>query len=142
MFKLLCRWHVLTVTIDAELGETTSYLDGNFDGYQSGLPFQGSCSIWEEGTDVWIGARPPTDLDAFGRSDSEGAGSKMQIMDAYLWGRCLTEDEIAAFHAATSPAEYDLIDLPEDGWHVDGSPSRVLKCLLTVSNCFLFQVGN
>ncbi|XP_039143168.1 calpain-type cysteine protease ADL1 [Dioscorea cayenensis subsp. rotundata] len=121
------RWHVLTVTIDAELGETTSYLDGNFDGYQSGLPFQGSCSIWEEGTDVWIGARPPTDLDAFGRSDSEGAGSKMQIMDAYLWGRCLTEDEIAAFHAATSPAEYDLIDLPEDGWHVDGSPSRVYE---------------
>ncbi|XP_038983004.1 calpain-type cysteine protease ADL1-like [Phoenix dactylifera] len=120
------RWHIVTVTIDADLGEATSYIDGGFDGYQIGLPLHGSSGIWEQGTDVWVGARPPTDLDAFGRSDSEGADSKMQIMDAFLWGRCLTEDEIAAFHAATSPAEYDLIDLPEDGWYLCDSPPRVV----------------
>ncbi|KAG1342741.1 Calpain-type cysteine protease ADL1 [Cocos nucifera] len=120
------RWHIVTVTIDADIGEATSYIDGGFDGYQIGLPLHGSSGIWEQGTDVWVGARPPTDLDAFGRSDSEGADSKMQIMDAFLWGRCLTEDEIAAFHAATSPAEYDLIDLPEDGWYLCDSPSRVV----------------
>ena len=90
----------------------------------------GSGGIWELGTDVWVGCRPPTDLDAFGRSDSEGSGSKMQIMDAFLWGRCLTEDEIAIFHAATSPADYDLIDLPEDGWRWWDSPSRVCLILL------------
>lgn len=83
--------------------------------------------IWQPGTGVWIGIRPPTDLDAFGRSDSEGADSKMHIMDAFLWGRCLTEDEIAAVHAATSSSDYNLIDLPEDGWHWGDSPSRVCR---------------
>ncbi|KAJ6800790.1 calpain-type cysteine protease ADL1 [Iris pallida] len=119
------RWHIVTVTIDADAGEATSYLDGGFDGYQSGLPLHTSAGIWEQGTDIWLGARPPTDLDAFGRSDSEGADSKMQIMDAFLWARCLTEDEIIALHTAMSPTEYDLIDLPEDHWHSGDSPSRV-----------------
>ncbi|KAL0906783.1 hypothetical protein M5K25_025304 [Dendrobium thyrsiflorum] len=119
------RWHVVTVTVDADIGEATSYLDGGFDGYQSGLPLHGSGGIWEQGTDIWVGARPPTDLDAFGRSDSESVESKMQIMDAFLWGRCLSEDEIGTLHSATCPAGYDLIDLPEDGWHFGGSPSRV-----------------
>ncbi|KAK8943955.1 hypothetical protein KSP40_PGU018953 [Platanthera guangdongensis] len=118
------RWHVVTVTVDAGIGEATSYLDGGFDGYLSGLPLQGTDGIWEQGTEVWVGARPPTDLDAFGRSDSEGAESKMQIMDAFLWGRCLSEDEIGVLHAATIPDGYDLIDLPEDGWNLSGSPSR------------------
>ncbi|KAG0455407.1 hypothetical protein HPP92_024699 [Vanilla planifolia] len=118
------RWHVVTVTIDTVIGEATSYLNGGFDGYQCGLPLRGSSLILEQGTEIWVGARPPTDLDAFGRSDSEGAESKMQIMDAFLWGRCLSEDEITALHAATSPIGYDLIDLPEDGWHLADSPSR------------------
>ncbi|KAG0455406.1 hypothetical protein HPP92_024359 [Vanilla planifolia] len=96
-------WHVVTVTIDTVIGEATSYLNGGFDGYQCGLPLRGSSLILEQGTEIWVGARPPTDLDAFGRSDSEGAESKMQIMDAFLWGRCLSEDEITALHAATSP---------------------------------------
>ena len=111
--------------IDADAGEASSYLDGGFDGYQTGLPLQGYGGIWEQGTDVWVGARPPTDLDAFGRSDSEGADSKMQIMDAFLWGRCLTEDEIVAVYNALSPAECDLVDLPDDCWHLGDSPSRV-----------------
>lgn len=115
----------MTVTIDAVAGEVTSYLDGGFDGYQTSLPLPGSGGIWEQGTDVWVGAKPPTDLDAFGRSDSEGADSKMQIMDALLWGRCLTEDEIFALHSAMSPANYDFIDVPEGYWHAGDSPSRV-----------------
>ncbi|PKA55512.1 hypothetical protein AXF42_Ash006714 [Apostasia shenzhenica] len=118
------RWHCITVTIDADIGEATSYLDGGFDGYQSGLPLRGKSGIWEQGTDIWVGARPPTDLDAFGRSDSEDAESKMQIMDAFLWGKCLSEDEVAALHTATSPSEYNFIDLPEDVWHLGDSPSR------------------
>ncbi|ONK69723.1 uncharacterized protein A4U43_C05F26050 [Asparagus officinalis] len=118
------RWHIVTVTVDADAGEAISYLDGGFDGYQSGLPLQGGGGIWEQGTDVWIGIKPPTDLDAFGRSDSEGADSKMQMMDAFLWGRCLTEDEIVALHATMSLAECDLIDLPEDCWHLGDSPPR------------------
>ncbi|KAF8395994.1 hypothetical protein HHK36_017605 [Tetracentron sinense] len=119
------RWHMVTMTIDADLGEATCFLDGGFDGYQSGLPLHMGNSIWEHGTEVWIGIRPPTDLDAFGRSDSEGAESKMHIMDAFLWGRCLTEDEIVCVHAATSSAEYSMIDLPEDGWQWADSPPRV-----------------
>lgn len=119
------RWHIVTVTIDADAGEATSCLDGGFDGYQTGLPLKMGGGIWEQGTDVWVGAKPPTDLDAFGRSDSEGADSKMQIMDAFLWGRCLTEDEIIALYSAMSPAECDLIDLPEDCWPLGDSPSRV-----------------
>ncbi|RRT75299.1 hypothetical protein B296_00028974 [Ensete ventricosum] len=119
------RWHIVTVTLDSELGEATSYIDGGYDGYQSVLPLQGTSCIWEEGTSVWAGVRPPVDLDAFGRSDSEGVDSKMQIMDAFLWGRCLTEDEIAALHAAVGTAAYDLIDLSGDVWHLGDSPSRV-----------------
>ncbi|XP_072998652.1 calpain-type cysteine protease ADL1 [Typha latifolia] len=119
------RWHIVTVTIDADLGEATSFIDGSFDGYHNGLPLQRSNGIWERGTDVWVGTRPPTDLDAFGRSDSEGADFKMQIMDAFLWGRCLTEDEIATFHTSTSVGEYGFIDLHEDGWHIGDSPSRM-----------------
>ncbi|RVX13033.1 Calpain-type cysteine protease DEK1 [Vitis vinifera] len=90
------RWHIVTMTIDADLG-----------------------------TEVWIGVRPPIDIDAFGRSDSEGAESKMHIMDVFMWGRCLTEDEIAAFYGAMGSAEYSMIDFPEDNWQWADSPSRV-----------------
>ncbi|BAF09804.1 calpain-type cysteine protease ADL1 isoform X1 [Oryza sativa Japonica Group] len=112
------RWHLVTVTIDADLGEATSFIDGVYDGYQNALPLPRNNGIWEPGTDIWVGARPPTDLDAFGRSDSEGSDSKMQIMDAFLWGRCLTEDEVAMLHTAICSAEYGLFDLAaEDAWH-------------------------
>nr|CAB3496180.1 unnamed protein product [Digitaria exilis] len=112
------RWHLVTVTIDADLGEATSFIDGNYDGYQNGLPLPTNNGIWEPGTDIWVGARPPIDLDAFGRSDSEGSDSKMQIMDAFLWGRCLSEDEVAALHSAMSPAEHGFFDpAVGDAWH-------------------------
>ncbi|CAM8889204.1 unnamed protein product [Rhodiola kirilowii] len=119
------RWHVVTMTIDAELGEAICYLDGAFDNYHTGLPLNISSSVWECGTEVWVGVRPPTDVKAFGRSDSEGAESKMRIMDVFLWGRCLTEDEVAALYAATSSADYNTIDFPEDNWQWAESPSRV-----------------
>uniref|UniRef100_A0A7N1A3N3 Protein DEFECTIVE KERNEL 1 n=1 Tax=Kalanchoe fedtschenkoi TaxID=63787 RepID=A0A7N1A3N3_KALFE len=119
------RWHVVTMTIDAELGEAICYLDGAFDNYQTGLPLCISSSVWDCGTEVWVGVRPPTDVKAFGRSDSEGSESKMHIMDVFLWGRCLTEDEVAALYAATSSADYNTIDFPEDNWQWAESPSRV-----------------
>lgn len=119
------RWHMVTMTLDADLGEATCYLDGGFDGYQAGLPLRVGNSIWEQGTEVWVGVRPPTDVDAFGRSDSEGAESKMHLMDVFLWGRCLTEDEIVVFHTAMGSAEYGMIDLQEDNWQWADSPSRV-----------------
>ncbi|KAL6195012.1 hypothetical protein ACLB2K_030634 [Fragaria x ananassa] len=119
------RWHLVTMTIDADLGEATCYLDGGFDGYQTGLPLHVGNTIWELGTEVWVGVRPPTDMDAFGRLDSEGAESKMHIMDVFLWGRCLTEDDIAALHAAVGSAETSMIDFPEDAWQWADSPSRV-----------------
>ncbi|KAG5566156.1 hypothetical protein RHGRI_001930 [Rhododendron griersonianum] len=116
------RWHMVTMTLDADLGEATCYLDGGYDGYQTGLPLRVGNSIWEPGTEVWVGVRPPTDVDAFGRSDSEGAESKMHLMDVFLWGRCLTEDEIAALHAAMLSTEYNMIDLQEDNWQWTESP--------------------
>ncbi|PON98045.1 Peptidase C2, calpain family [Trema orientale] len=119
------RWHMVTMTIDADLGEATCYLDGGFDGYQTALPLQVGNSIWEQGTEVWIGVRPPIDMDAFGRSDSEGAESKMHIMDVFLWGRCLTEDEIAALHGSVGSAEFSMTDFPEDNWQWADSPVRV-----------------
>lgn len=119
------RWHIVTMTIDADLGEATCYLDGGFDGYQTGLPLRVGNGIWEQGTEVWVGVRPPTDMDAFGRSDSEGAESKMHIMDLFLWGRCLSDDEIAALPAAMGSAEYNMIDFPEDNWQWADSPPRV-----------------
>jgi hypothetical protein len=116
------------VTIDADLGEATSFIDGVYDGFQNGLPLPRNNGIWEPGADIWVGARPPTDLDAFGRSDSEGSDSKMQIMDAFLWGRCLTEDEVAALHTTMCPAEYGLFDLAaEDALHGSYS-ARVNSC--------------
>jgi hypothetical protein len=76
------------------------------------------------------------DLDAFGRSDSEGSDSKMQIMDAFLWGRCLSEDEVTVLHTAMSPAEYGFFDLaPGDAWHGSYS-ARVL--LLPINSAPVF----
>ncbi|XP_078428400.1 calpain-type cysteine protease family [Wolffia australiana] len=118
------RWHIVTVTIDAELGEATCYLDGGFDGYQNGLNIQMGTSVWENDTDVWIGTRAPMDLDAFGRSDSESIEAKMQIMDAFLWGKCLTEDEISVFYSAISPVECYMTDLPECSLPAADSPPR------------------
>ncbi|KAJ1405412.1 Peptidase C2, calpain, catalytic domain [Sesbania bispinosa] len=119
------RWHIVTMTIDAELGEATCYLDGGFDGYQTGLPLCVGSSIWEQGTEVWVGVRPPTDIDAFGRSDSEGVESKMHIMDAFLWGRCLTDDEVSALYTSMASADLSALDFPEDNWQWADSPSRV-----------------
>ncbi|VFQ77346.1 unnamed protein product [Cuscuta campestris] len=119
------RWHIVTLTVDADLGEVSCYLDGNFDGYQTGLPLHTGSCIWEQGTEVWVGIRPPIDLDAFGRSDSEAADSKMQIMDVFLWGRCLTEDEIATLPGAVVTAEYNMINLLDDNFQWTDSPTRV-----------------
>ncbi|VFQ85158.1 unnamed protein product [Cuscuta campestris] len=108
------RWHIVTLTVD-----------GNFDGYQTGLPLHTGSCVWEQGTEVWVGIRPPIDLDAFGRSDSEAADSKMQIMDVFLWGRCLTEDEIATLPGAIVTAEYNMINLLDDNFQWTDSPTRV-----------------
>ncbi|KAK6163781.1 hypothetical protein DH2020_000645 [Rehmannia glutinosa] len=120
------RWHIITMTIDADLGEATCFIDGGYDGYQTGLPLNvGNGGIWEQGTDVWVGVRPPTDMDAFGRSDSEGTESKMHVMDVFLWGRCLNEDEIASLPAAMGSGDYNSIDHPDDNWQWADSPPRV-----------------
>ncbi|KAI4386305.1 hypothetical protein MLD38_004246 [Melastoma candidum] len=118
------RWHVVTVTIDTDIGEATCYLDGGFDGYQTGLPLSVGNCIWQQGTEIWIGVRPPIDVDTFGRSDSEAAESKMHVMDVFLWGKCLTEDEIASLYAVVVPRDSSTIDFPEDNWHWADSPSR------------------
>lgn len=118
------RWHIVTITIDADLGEATCFLDGSYDSYQTGLPLCLGNGVWEEGTDVWVGTRPPADMDAFGRSDSEGAESKMHLMDVFLWSRCLTEDEIASLADAIGCAKFSANDLPDDDWQWADSPSR------------------
>lgn len=115
----------MTMTIDADLGEATCYLDGVYDGYQTGLALSVGNSIWDLGTEVYVGVRPPTEMDLFGRSDSEGAESKMHIMDVFLWGRCLTEDEVAALYAAICSAEFSMDEYPEDNWQWADSPPRV-----------------
>ncbi|GAB2286981.1 Calpain-type cysteine protease dek1 [Dionaea muscipula] len=119
------RWHIITVVIDADLGEATCFLDGCFDGYQTGLPLHAMNGIWEPGTEAWIGIRPPADIDAFGRSDSEGVESKMHIMDVFLWGRCLSEDEVSSLCANVGLSENSMADHPEDNWQWADSPSRV-----------------
>ncbi|KAK6145065.1 hypothetical protein DH2020_021885 [Rehmannia glutinosa] len=119
------RWHIVTMTIDADLGEATCFIDGGYDGHQTGLPLNMVNGMWEQGTDVWVGVRPPTDVDAFGRSDSESAESKMHVMDVFLWGRCLTEDEIATLPAAVGSGGYNSFDHADDNWQWADSPPRV-----------------
>ncbi|KAI3461898.1 hypothetical protein Pfo_018561 [Paulownia fortunei] len=121
------RWHIITMTIDADLGEATCFIDGGYDGYQTGLPLNVGNGIWEQGTDIWVGVRPPTDMDAFGRSDSEGTESKMHVMDVFLWGRCLNEDEIAALPAAMGSGDYNSTDHPDDNWQWADSPPRFVE---------------
>lgn len=118
------RWHTVSVTIDAELGEAVTYLDGKLDELQNGLSIPPHGGIWQEGTEVWVGAKPPMDLDAFGRSDSEGGEPRMQIMDVFIWGRCLSGDEIRMVHNSTSIDETHLEELLDDNWQCDESPSR------------------
>jgi hypothetical protein len=136
MWELIsCRWHIVTMTIDADLGEATCYLDGGFDGYQNGLPLCVGSSIWDHGTEVWVGVRPPTDIDAFGRSDSEGVESKMHIMDIFLWGRCLSDDEVSALYTSVASADLSALDYPDDNWQWADSPSRVyFFCILSFPN--------
>ncbi|KAJ7531630.1 hypothetical protein O6H91_14G051800 [Diphasiastrum complanatum] len=119
------RWHTVALVIDAEAGEATAFLDGGYDGFQSGLQLPADEGIWEDGSEVWVGIRPPLDLDAFGRSDSEGAESRMHVMDVFLWGRCLTEEEIMAVHNCTNVDEYNLGDVPDDDWRSGDSPIRL-----------------
>ncbi|KAL2644549.1 hypothetical protein R1flu_012136 [Riccia fluitans] len=120
------RWHTITVTVDADVGEAAAFLDGHFDGDAmleslNGLQIPAENGVWEEGTEVWVGIRPPMDLDAFGRSDSEGNDSRMHVMDVFLWGRLLTEDEIlAVYQTCSSGEEYNDHNLPNDDWR--GSP--------------------
>ena len=116
-----CRWHSVAVTVDAATGEAFAFIDGVFDGEvrcDLSLPAEGG--VWQEGMEVWIGIRPPMDLDAFGRSDSEGAESRMHAMDIMMWGRCLSEDEILMVHNCTNPEEYNDMDIMDDYWQ--GSP--------------------
>ncbi|KAH0773423.1 hypothetical protein KY290_010560 [Solanum tuberosum] len=111
------RWHIITLTIDADLGEATCYLDVYFDGNQTRLPLRVASYIRELGMDVWVGIRPPIDVDSFGRLDSEGAESKVHIMDVFLWGRYLTEDEIVALPVGVDL--YNIDDVDWDGqWHI------------------------
>lgn len=126
------------MTLDADIGEATCFIDGGYDGYQTGLPLNVGNGIWEQGTDVWIGVRPPTDMDAFGRSDSEGSESKMHVMDVFLWGRCLNEDEIATLPAAVGSGDYNLIDHPDDNWQWADSPPRVCAQFCFFMNNILF----
>ncbi|VFQ64034.1 unnamed protein product [Cuscuta campestris] len=49
----------------------------------------------------------------------------MQIMDVFLWGRCLTEDEIATLPGAIVTAEYNMINLLDDNFQWTDSPTRV-----------------
>ncbi|CAA6673108.1 unnamed protein product [Spirodela intermedia] len=46
------RWHIVTITVDAEIGEATCYLDGGFDGYQNGLTFPMGTGIWENEDEI------------------------------------------------------------------------------------------
>ncbi|KAL8170914.1 hypothetical protein V2J09_022718 [Rumex salicifolius] len=101
----------------------TSISDGRW--HIVNLPLPAAGGIWEPGTEIWVGVKPPTDVDAFGRSDSEGIESKMHIMDIFLWGRCLTEDEVASLHANLGLPDYSLVDHPEDSWQWGDSPSRI-----------------
>lgn len=110
------------VTIDANAGEVMAYLDGAFDGVQTGLPLPSDSAIWDEGTEIFVGMKPAMDVEAFGRSDSEGVESRMHIMDVFLWGRMLTEDEVVAVHSSVIAS--DLAALPEDDWWpVEESPA-------------------
>eukprot|EP00250_Pteridium_aquilinum_P020316 c24782_g3_i2 orf=517-6945(-) len=115
------RWHTVTVTIDAELGESLTYLDGRLDELQSGLSIPAEKGVWEEGTEVWVGAKPPMDLDAFGRSDSEGGEPRMQIMDVFVWGRCLSGEEIKMVHNSTIVDEHLAEEILE---YEEETPSR------------------
>ncbi|KNA16830.1 hypothetical protein SOVF_085410 [Spinacia oleracea] len=119
------RWHLVTMTIDADLGEVTCFVDGGYDGYLNELQLQVQNGIWEQGTEVWIGVRPPTGVDTFGRSDSEGTESKMQVMDVFLWGRCLSEDEISSLHGNLGVPNYNMVDHLDDNWQWADSPLRV-----------------
>ncbi|KAK1371283.1 hypothetical protein POM88_037375 [Heracleum sosnowskyi] len=89
------------------------------------LPLRYDNGIWEQGTEVWVGVKPPIDVDVFGRSDSDEAESKMHVMDLFLWERWLTEDEIAVLPSSIGSVDYNMIDLPQDIWKWADSPSRV-----------------
>lgn len=120
------------MTIDADLGEVTCFVDGGYDGYLNELQLQVQNGIWEQGTEVWIGVRPPTGVDTFGRSDSEGTESKMQVMDVFLWGRCLSEDEISSLHGNLGVPNYNMVDHLDDNWQWADSPLRVCFICLTL----------
>lgn len=124
------------MTLDADVGEATCFVDGTFDGYLNELPLRVLNGIWQQGTEVWIGVRPPTDIDTFGRSDSEGAESKMHVMDVFLWGRCLSEEEVSSLHANVGVPDYNMVDRLDDNWQWADSPLRV--CFISLWLIFIY----
>jgi len=115
------RWHTVAVTVDADTGEAAAFLDGIFDGdLRLDLPLPAEGGIWQEGMELWVGIRPPMDLDAFGRSDSEGAESRMHVMDIFMWSRCLSEEEIMMVHNKCSAEDYHDVDVLD--YDYEGSP--------------------
>lgn len=72
-----------------------------------------------------MGVKAPIDMDAFERSESEGAGPKMHVVDIFFLGRCLTEDEVAALHNTVGGLnEFRAVDFT-DTWQWTNFPSRV-----------------
>lgn len=55
-------------------------------------------------------------MDVFGRLDSEGVELKMYVMDVFLWGRCLNEDEVVFFYVNLGLVDCNMVDYLEDNW--------------------------
>uniref|UniRef100_A0A0D3BN76 Calpain catalytic domain-containing protein n=1 Tax=Brassica oleracea var. oleracea TaxID=109376 RepID=A0A0D3BN76_BRAOL len=110
------RWHTVTITIDADAGEATCYLDGGFDGYQTGLPLSIGNAIWEQGAEVWLdeaaslhAAIGVADLDMIDLAD-----------DNWQW----TDSPPRADGWDSDPADVDLYDRDDVDWDGQCSSGR------------------
>lgn len=66
--------------------------------------------------EVWVGIRLLMDFDVFGCFDSEGVEFRMYVMDIFMWGCCLFEDEILMVYNCMNLEEYNDMDIMDEYW--------------------------
>ncbi|GFP92459.1 calpain-type cysteine protease dek1 [Phtheirospermum japonicum] len=71
-FQQKVCWEILVA--GSEQGEATCFIDGGYDGYQTGLPLNVGHGIWEQGTEVEDWESDPAEVDLYDRDEVDWDG--------------------------------------------------------------------
>ncbi|KAH0773586.1 hypothetical protein KY290_010723 [Solanum tuberosum] len=122
------RWHIIILTIDADLGEY-------FDGYQTELPLRVASCIWELGTDVWGGCLTKDEIAALPAAMGSAEYSMIDLpYDNWQWEDSPTRIFVPLYCGYSSdPTDVDLYDKDDvvgmDNIQVGGREGQIVMRL-------------